>query len=313
MSPPGTSRTCCRDLELSSSWVSSGRPLNSSPPWDRRGQSPGKQCFWENSLGCSCLWHLCCVRAGPEVTPRLLLVGQGEDKRERPPAVPGEGRVGYWEQFLPGKGCAALAQLPRAGGESPSLQGFKSPVEVALGDTGEGWPGQGWGSSWARWTLRVFPTQIIGGGNGSSLLVGKGHCWCVEDPLAHPGVVRPGLGGLWAGLQGSGRGVPAPGSQEFAAHPPNVHPVRAGAVLQVGHFKIHPPPSPSPSRDTALPLSPGVDAVPVPWQSPDGSPRVPAPGVQVLQWVWSPVCSMLLLKYLLCLNQTKKLLKISKE
>lgn len=71
------------------------------------------------------------------MTQRLLLVGQEQDKGKWPQAVPGEAQVGYWEQFLHGIGCPALAQLCRAGVEPPSLEGFKSPVDVALGDVGQ--------------------------------------------------------------------------------------------------------------------------------------------------------------------------------
>lgn len=52
-----------------------------------------------------------------------------------------EVQVGYWEHsFCHGKGCPALAQLPKAGVESPSLGGFSHPMDVALGDVGQWWP-----------------------------------------------------------------------------------------------------------------------------------------------------------------------------
>lgn len=42
------------------------------------------------------------------------------------------------------KNSQALAQLPRARMESPSLEGFKNCRNVALGDLGQGWPWQFW-------------------------------------------------------------------------------------------------------------------------------------------------------------------------
>lgn len=43
--------------------------------------------------------------------------------------------MGYQGKYLPPKGDQSLAQLSRAVMELPSLQGFKSHVDVALGDT----------------------------------------------------------------------------------------------------------------------------------------------------------------------------------
>lgn len=42
--------------------------------------------------------------------------------------------VGYQENFLHGKGCEALARLPRAVVESLSLEGLKRWLDVAFGD-----------------------------------------------------------------------------------------------------------------------------------------------------------------------------------
>ena len=43
----------------------------------------------------------------------LLPGNEGWDERERPPAVPGKGQVGYWQQLMPGKGFPAQGWLSR--------------------------------------------------------------------------------------------------------------------------------------------------------------------------------------------------------
>jgi len=42
--------------------------------------------------------------------------------------------MGHGDKCLSWESGRALEQLPRAAGESPSLEGFKTRLEVALGD-----------------------------------------------------------------------------------------------------------------------------------------------------------------------------------
>ncbi|XP_050186835.1 uncharacterized protein LOC126648159 [Myiozetetes cayanensis] len=251
---------------LGALWISSSEVpelFSSEPAWDRPGKSPGETVLegkqpWLLLLLPPSAW-LCCVRAGPEGTRRMLRVGQGQDRRERPPAVPG------WilGQFLPGKGCAALAQLPRAGGESHPCRDLKSlwmwhsgtGPAVARAVLGEQ---LGWVDSEGFIQPKLLPVPV------AALCLWGRSLWVCKDPLAYPGVVRPGFGALWA--PGERPGCPCPtsgGSQELAAHPPRV---RAGGCASGWRLPNPPPPSPCPSRDTALPLSLGV----CPWQPPNG-------------------------------------------
>ena len=73
---------------------------------------------------------------------RALLPGN-RDRRRGNGLRLGQGRLRVDFEKIPSwKGGQALAQLPRAVLESPSLEGFNSHVDVALGDMGEWWPCQ---------------------------------------------------------------------------------------------------------------------------------------------------------------------------
>ena len=79
---------------------------------------------------------------------RVLLAGN-RDRRRGNGLRLGWGGAGWILGSFPhGKGGQALAQLPRAVLECPSLFGFQSPVDVALGDMGSGGLGSA-GNGWA--------------------------------------------------------------------------------------------------------------------------------------------------------------------
>lgn len=61
--------------------------------------------------------------------------------------MPGEVEAGHPVGLLHGKGGEALEGAAEGGVGDPSLHGFKSPVDVALGDMGEWWPWQYWGTA----------------------------------------------------------------------------------------------------------------------------------------------------------------------
>jgi len=48
----------------------------------------------------------------------------------------GRFRLGIRKNFFPERAVRPWTRLPRAVGESPSLEGFKNRVDVALGDMG---------------------------------------------------------------------------------------------------------------------------------------------------------------------------------
>ena len=62
--------------------------------------------------------------------------------------------------FFPARVVRRWPRLPRAVGESPSLEGFKHRVDVALGDmVQQAWGC--WGDGWTGWSQRSFPTVAI--------------------------------------------------------------------------------------------------------------------------------------------------------
>ena len=68
---------------------------------------------------------------------RALLAGN-RDRRRGNGLRLGQGRLRVGNREISSwKSCPALAQLPRAVLEIPSLQGFKSHEDVALGDMGQ--------------------------------------------------------------------------------------------------------------------------------------------------------------------------------
>jgi len=77
----------------------------------------------------------------------------------RSQAASGEVQIGYWEKFFTGRAVRRWPRLPRAVGESPSLEGFKHRVDVALGDmVQQAWGC--WGDGWAG-SSRSFPAFMI--------------------------------------------------------------------------------------------------------------------------------------------------------
>jgi len=86
-----------------------GRPHRSLQLPDRRGQGGG----------------------GWALLPRT----QRQDERRWPQAASGGFRLEIGENVCAERVVRGWARLPRAGGESPSLEGFKNRGDVALGDT----------------------------------------------------------------------------------------------------------------------------------------------------------------------------------
>ena len=84
----------------------------------------------------------------------LLPGNQRQDERQRPQAASGEVQVGYGrfrldtgKNSFTGRAVRRWPRLPRAVGESPSLEGLKTHVAVALQDEVHqaGWGrGDGW-------------------------------------------------------------------------------------------------------------------------------------------------------------------------
>lgn len=146
------------------------------------GRSPSS--WLDSSFGCA---------AWPDKIPAALsATHRGESSQ--PQVVPGEVWAGYWEKFLHGEGCQALEQAVQV--ESASLEGFKSSVDVAFGDTvngGLGSPGRvvvlddlrgflkpnnshvppfflagaGQGNVWSGTSVTVHKSNVLRGGNYS--------------------------------------------------------------------------------------------------------------------------------------------------
>lgn len=59
-------------------------------------------------------------------------------------------RLDIRKNFFTEKLVQPWNRLPRAGMEPPSLEGFKSRVDVALRDVVQRWAWQCWGNGWTR-------------------------------------------------------------------------------------------------------------------------------------------------------------------